>query len=364
MPRSFESLEAMVDPAALRDLLGREVEEVRLEPFEPAGWSSTDSAFLGVHLDGESEPSLVVKHMDSERDWLVLATDDELGRCVTQWSRGLVQRFPPEVDSAVVACTRSEAGPAILMHNVEKDLFAEEEPLSLRDQDAILDAMAALHAEFWLDPALEDETLGLCTLANLFTHTSAEKAERTAAIHPTWVLEFIREGWARMPEVLDDDVVDLLTALSRDPSPLCSALGEFEWTLVHGDLRLANLGLRWEEDAPTLIALDMARPARTAPIVDVAWHLAAEEKERPVTKEEAVATYRRHLERRLGRRFDDVAWSRQVEVGWVSGLVMIAPLKAAVATTFEEPDRREQACRELAWWSERAREGARHLVWS
>lgn len=53
MPRPFDSLEAMLDPGALRDLLGREVAEVKLEPFEPAGFSSTETMFFGVRLDGE-----------------------------------------------------------------------------------------------------------------------------------------------------------------------------------------------------------------------------------------------------------------------------------------------------------------------
>lgn len=368
MPRPFDTLEAMLAPAALRDLLGREVGEVRLDSFEPAAWSSTESEFLGVYLDGEREPSLVVKRMDSVRDWIVLGTEDELGRCVTQWSRGLLGRFPPEVDPAVVACTRNEVGPAILMRNVERDLLPERKPFGERDHDAVLDAMAALHAKFWLDPALEDAELGLCTPANLFTHTSAAKAERIAAKHPSGVLEFILKGWALVPEVLDEDVVELLHALLRDPSPLCAALEAFEWTLVHGDLRTANIGLRWEGDAPTLIALDMARAVRTAPAVDLAWHLATTSRELPVPKEHAIATYRRHIERRLGRRFDDAAWARQVELCLLAGLMMIAPINTAMAMLHENPENpenpedRELFRRNLAWFSERAREGARHLA--
>jgi hypothetical protein len=234
--------------------------------------------------------------------------------------------------------------------------------VSERDHDAILDAMAALHAAFWLDPALEEPDLGLCTPARLFTHASAANLEQVAAQHPIAILGYLQDGWARVPDVLDDDVAVLLDALSLDPSPLCVALEAFEWTLVHGDLRMDNLGLRYDGDVPTLIALDMARPVRTAPVIDLAWYLALTSHRLPVAKEETIAAYRRHLERRLGSSFADATWQRQVELGLLGGLLMTAPIKAARATIGANRELREFERRELTWWSHRAREGARHLA--
>ena len=44
------------------------------------------------HLDHELVPSLVVMQMHHDRDWIVIAMEDEAGRCVTSWSRGLLRR--------------------------------------------------------------------------------------------------------------------------------------------------------------------------------------------------------------------------------------------------------------------------------
>jgi hypothetical protein len=152
----YPSLEVMLRPDEIGRLLGENVVEVHVTDVTTEVHHSSGSGFLNVALNGQPRPRLFVKRIDSGRDWMARVTHDDLCRSTTLWQHRLLDRFPPEFSTAVIACAQEEQGHAILMINVRDDLMTPGTPMTARDNDAILDAMAALHATFWLDPALLD----------------------------------------------------------------------------------------------------------------------------------------------------------------------------------------------------------------
>jgi hypothetical protein len=112
MRRLFSTTDELLRPDTLARLLDMAVQTVDVKPFQIRGASTTDSAFVGVHLDGEHEPSLVLKRMRLEKGWVAIVTRDSLGRAATLWQHGVLDRFPSAVDHAVVGCTEAAAGPS------------------------------------------------------------------------------------------------------------------------------------------------------------------------------------------------------------------------------------------------------------
>ena len=91
---------------------------------------------------------------------------------------------------------------------------------------------------------------GLCPLSHLYAFLSPAVCARFAQDHD--VPRLAIDGWARFHDIVPDEVSSAIAAIHADPTSLADALLARESTLVHGDLKLANLGA----DARRIIVLD------------------------------------------------------------------------------------------------------------
>lgn len=288
-------------------------------------------------------------------------TDDRYGRTTTLWQYGILDRLPQEIEHAVVACAVDGTGRAILMRDVtETSLPGGDQPISEEDNELILDAMAALHAAFWEDPALDNPALNLCTPEQTFSCASQEMARQVWMVCPNEVLEMVIEGWNLLPTYVEADVAELLRSLARDPSPLCNALARFPQTLVHSDMHVPNLGVVHGASS-RLLLLDWMRAAVTVPAIDLAWYLISIPYELFLLKETLIDIYKQRLAQRIGNRFDESGWQPQLELGFLAGFLVTAGFKAwFIKYSKNEQHRiREQAL--LAWCSEHVRTWAKWL---
>jgi hypothetical protein len=171
----------------------------------------------------------------------------------------------------------------------------------------------------------------------------------------------IPEGWDLVLALVEPDVADVLQELVRDPTPLCSALGRYPQTLVHGDWRHANMGiLRGERTR--VVMLDWQLAAAAPPSVELGRYLGTNSALLPVAKEAALAYYQRSLADRLGSRFDKSWWRPQLELGLLGGFVQDAWAIALKATRWQVgADSRDCWRADLEWWSERVRAGVKWL---
>lgn len=346
MPRPlYSSLEAMLRPDEIGRLLGEDVTEVHVSDFSATS-AFSGSEFLNVALNGEPDPRLFVKRIDGARDWMARATSDDRCRSVTLWQHGLLDRFPLEISSAVLACAKDEQGHAILMANVRDDLMAQGVRMMAEDNDVILDAMAALHAGFWLDPALLDPDLGLCPPDELVDFLVlppkrvAEMLQEPPSLANPGILQAVLEGWEVLPDFIGGHAADRVHAMVDAHPVLSDALSRYPWTLVHGDVRDANLAVRRAEveghgPRQVVALLDMARAARMPPALDLGWFMSTSWQTMCCDRADVIEGYRARLEDRLGARFDRAWWEPQLDLGLMANALFFLPFFAGVLHKYE-----------------------------
>src|SRR3954454_12292415 len=112
---------------------------------------------------------LVSKYISPRLDWMMRATGDR-GRAAELWTSGTMQRCPPQIDAAIVRIEDDGAdGWTIYMEDVAPLFASAGSRFPLAEARRLLDALGALHEEFWLEDipglaALED-LLALCSPA-------------------------------------------------------------------------------------------------------------------------------------------------------------------------------------------------------
>ena len=358
----YASLDDLIAPETLTRLGGEPVRSTRHAPFT-GGHSASGSSFLAVETNDGAGPRFVVKLSSPACDWIVRGTGDEGGREAVVWESGLLDRLPPELTHAVLACSRGEAGWAILMRDVGEALLPDPvaggDPIGADDHERYLDALAALHATFWQEPEAADPALGYCRPLHRYTVFSPETARREAE-HPNEVIGWLRAGWDAFFTLVEPDVADLIRRLHDDPGPLCAALARYPQTVVHGDPRAANLGIE-RGPRPRVVLLDWHLVGPGMPGADLAWYRWDLAYRLPVAPETAIARYRARLADRLGARFDEAWWWPQLELSLLGQVVRGGWGTAWRAIGHPSPAVREAAQAELAWWSAGARAGARWL---
>jgi len=345
----------MLAPESLSMLAGQPVTSVRRTPLQ-AEYAKSGSHLMAVETNNGQGPRYILKHILPAQDWQIRATDDQHCRSVSLWQYGFLDRLPPQIEHAIVACALDGEGRAILMEDVSITLLPYSR-LSVADNELTLNAMAALHATFFEATELNDPALGLCTLQHVYTMFSPQTGWREAGGSDE-IPRRILEGWELVKTLVEPDVAGIVETLLDDPTPLCEALNRYPQTLIHGDWRHANQGLRRGEQT-RVILLDWQLAAVAPPSVELGRYLGTNSALLPVSKEETLAYYRQRLAHRLGPRFDEDWWQPQLEVGLLGGFIQDGWAIALKATHWHiGTGARDHWQADLRWWSEQVRAGA------
>jgi hypothetical protein len=352
------SVDDMLAPEALTALVGTPISNVQHVSFKTAD-SLSGGGFLAIQTNNGAGPRLIVKRLSYESDWLMRATHDYQSRAVLAWETGLLDRLPPEIVHGYLTCARDGSGWAILMRDLSPFLVPTgETKISAADNECFLDAMASLHVAFWEGPQSVDPAIGFSRLEYDYTCLTPETGRREAGGSDP-VPRLLIDGWDVMLATVHPVIGEALISLARDPSPLCNALRAFPQTVVHSDWKLGNLGLMPNGPGLTpgslrrVVLLDCDRMLAAPPVVDLAWYLAVNCVRLPVSKEETITCYRRRLESRLGRSFDDREWNAQLELSLLGSFLQLGWSKALGAAQGSDEDMRRREAAELAWWSAR-----------
>ena len=141
-----------------------------------------------------------------------------------------------------------------------------------------------------------------------------------------------------------------LQTLADDPTPIIAALDGYPTTLLHGDLRSANVA--W--DGSRAIAIDW-QPTVAPPAYDVAFFVQGSGG--PLHPDEAMAAYREMLAAELGFAASWSWWDDQLDICIAAVVAMMA---SALALGEEEYDpRRDPPWDSIHWWVARAARGLR-----
>lgn len=298
------------------------------------GWTETNRrGFSGARVYSRTSRNgapYVVKVTSEHEDWIMRATSDH--RCREAVVANVVRIDDDRVGSPAVGSTQDGAVFSILMHDIS-DCLLTDKPLTDGQLDTILRAMARLHS---LAPPTEGDVPWCSTRdrLTLFMPDPGKLADFRIA-------DDILRGWELFFRYAPRDVGELVRSLFDDIGPLERALGQLPSRLLHGDLKLDNIGL-CPDGALSLIDWSMPMVAPVA--IELGWFLAMNSRVLPVSLEEAMAAYTSYatIDRRLREHHESMTV--------LCGLLLRAWRKALDAASGEPA--------ELLWWCERASSAA------
>ena len=236
------------------------------------------------------------------------------------------------------------------MPDLSEVLLPWEEAAEAPTVQRAIGAMAILHTHPWPAVALADGPW--CPLRERVLLLSRPAAEGYRA-DGNPVGERFLTGWDAFAAAVPAPARDLIAGLARDPSPLLAALARLPATLIHGDLKLANLGIAPDER----IALIDWQMVTVAPVaVELGWFLVSNAPSLPVRPAGRPGPLPggRHGRRRRERRRSGT----QVDLAILVGLLLRGWRKGIDTAAQARYPSGERAADDLAWWAERAVEAA------
>jgi hypothetical protein len=321
MDQLFRDVPAML---AAHDIAGREA------PFPHDGYSGATMTRIEA-----PQGRYVVKRVSRTLDWIIQMTSDQAMREARIAASDVLDPLAPALRSPSIAAAYDGDGFALLMHDLEEVLLPAQGVLSIGTWDLILSHTATMHALFWEAPPAED--LGWCGLRERLLMLSEPAGER---LRESGLMEFgFAAGWERFHEAVAPDASQLIRTLHDDPSPFIAACDALPRTLLHNDLKTANMAV----ETDTLWLFDWAL-AGVGPVgCELGWLLCVNSSRMPMTLDEALDSYRGYLQGALGTSFSCACWEQQRAVAYLAGLMMFGWAKT------DSPI-------ELAWWCDRALE--------
>ena len=300
-------------------------------PFAADGGRS--GAVLEAATLADGTP-VVIKNIRPD-DWLV-ATFGGRSSLFDVWRTGLLERVPAQIDHAMLEVEEHGDGWIAIMRDVSDAVLAEGRVLSRAENRRVLEALDALHAEFW-----GEDVPGV----GLAEHYEALTPKTTAALDHlnTPIPGLVRRGWEIFGDVAPRDVADAMSVLLDDTSPLARELLKHPQTLVHGDARLHNMGLTDEQ----LVLLDWEIVGSGPPATDFAWYLIISASRIAATREDVIADMREVT----GDRFDERAW----DLSCIGAMTWLGWNKAIDIVDNPDEAIRAQERADLDWWVARLR---------
>jgi hypothetical protein len=361
----------MTELGSIRDLLREHgLDGVAEEPFPNDGWSGASL----TRLRRGGGDRFILKRDSLARDWIARATGDRL-LLREAWFAAQSVVVADDTSGALRASYldvgRDGADVGILMPDLTGTLFDWNAPISNEALDRVLAGLAALHAPWWTyhtwwDTAGDPDAVAeerWCPIRERITLISRDSLERPGPAHDA-VADRLLPGWDAFDRSASTSARDLVAMLNNDPEPLVDALASQPHTLIHGDLKLANVGIAADGSIET-VDWQMVSIAPIA--IDLGWFLVANVASLPAPPDDVIDRYRAHLEKGYldpddgwleGNTFGDDGVDAAILVGlllrgWRKGYDAEAGITLASGVS---------AADDLAWWCERAVEAADRIL--
>jgi Phosphotransferase enzyme family len=325
------------------DILGRHgLTGAEEEPLEHDGWSGARLTRIATG------PGYVVKRDALAWDWIARATaDGPILREAWVASGGL--ELPPPVWAPYLGAGWDGDAVALLMPDLTGALLPWEAATDLAILDRVLEAMAALHRFDW--PASVVQREQWCPLPERILLLSRPAAERYRAAGNPVGDRFIA-GWDAFERRADPAVSALIARLSAQPTQLLAALGRLRSTVIHGDLKLANVG----PSTDGRVAIVDWQMVAWAPVaIELGWFLVANVASLPLAPPDVLARYRIVAD---GAGADRGDWEAEVDLACLVGLLLRGWRKGLDAEAGLTLASGIAAADDLDWWGVRALEAA------
>jgi hypothetical protein len=354
-------LSTLITLPPLREVLAeRGLADAREVPLETDGWSGARLSRL-QRRGGR----FVLKRDSMGWDWIARATAD--GPLLREaWFANLGLELPGRFVAPYEGVGADGEVVGMLMPDLTGILFDWEAPIGERSADVVLDAMAELHAHAWQR-----------TLGELVEPPWCPLPERLLLLSRPMARQYIRwggraapagdrflEGWAAFDRLAPPHARELVDDLSTDVRPLVAVLEREPPTLLHGDLKLANIGIAADGSLP-VVDWQMVMIGPVA--VELGWFLVSNSASLPWTPPETLE----HYERLVGYAAEAAedpegsssgAGNSELELAWIVGLLLRGWRKGLDADAGIVHPCGVSAADDLAEWCDRAGAVARRLL--
>jgi hypothetical protein len=252
------------------------------------------------------------------------------------------------VRSPTLGAARDGDGWALLMRDISPQLLPADGIIEADTLDRVLRRLAEMHAVFW-EQSVDDAACDFCPTDVRLTLIRPAVAR---LLRDRGIDFGLGRGWARFDALAPPELVALVRRLHDDPAPLARIIDALPATLLHGDAKLANMGV--EGDA--LWLFDWAMVGHSAVCVELSWFLAVNSSRLPLSLDDVIERYRTLLGTALGReRFARAEWPAQR-----AALMLIGVMEYGWGKALDADAGRPQ---ELAWWCEGATQAMRFFGW-
>ena len=257
------------------------------------------------------------------------------------WEAGLVGRMPPNVEHGIVAVEADEGGWDVFMRDLSACLLPTGARLDRAGVARVLSAVADVHDEFWGEAFPE-----LCSIEDRYHLLSPRTIRRERELGNS--ADALTAGWEAFAEHVPAEIAAVMLPLIEDPTPLADLLRTCEQTLIHGDLRLDNLG--FTDDG--IVLLDWGSMTGMAPpAVEFMWFLGFDALRMDCTREEVIADFLALYGDGVDERAMDLAVvGGFVHLGCHLGLGMLGRSPTMSHLPGDQAAKRAAADAELWWW--------------
>jgi aminoglycoside phosphotransferase (APT) family kinase protein len=314
-------------PFASEESLGSQI--VHRRPLDSDGNSGNTIESVTLRDDR----NLLVKRVSPEWDWMARETHDD-GRLVAMWESGVLARVPEVIEHTIVGVERDGDAWNVFMRDVSDALTPHDARFDRAGVRRILSATRELHEAFWTQ-SLPD----LCTLDDrysLFSPATGRRELERGSRHGT----VFTAGWEAFFERAPAKIAQAVSAILERPRLLTAQLDRCEQTLIHGDLRLGNLGF----SDGRLVVIDWGERAGMAPPgAELGWLLGFDGWRLDVSKDEVIADFRELY----GERYDETV----LQLSLIGSLVQLGGLLGFWLSQDRTEEGRAVWIDELSWWT-------------
>jgi hypothetical protein len=327
-------------------VLNAPVAAVERSRLASIGFGGSIHELLEVRL-GDCSRRLVLKRTALAEVWTVYRTGDQVGREAALLREPALDGVWESFACPYRAYAVEEGAIGLLMEDLGPTLLPDlDQPIAEAQEDAILGALAGLHARYWQAPETRLPWLMSPTIrfAVIGPRAAAEEAGRPASARFAAFFSLMQSGWDAALRLLPPELAEVV---SRPAESLAGECAGLPWTLLHGDAKIANFGLYPDG---RVAAFDWEWIGAGPPTLELGWYLAVNSARLARPKESVIARYRELLEAALGSGIPEHQWRRLLAVGILCGAAMLLWPKA-LALEAGAPG----AAAEWQWWVEQLR---------
>lgn len=334
------SIDDLTNPQWLGTIFGP-VKNISIQPFTAIGYSGATLQKVELVLEDDVRKNLVLKQTNLKADWLSQRTHDTIGREAAWLKEECLAKVWSIIHCPYIAFSQENDRTGLLMEDLSDHLFPDNrEPIDMESENIIIDAMAAIHAEYWDSDAVKQLTWLIHPYDYLNLLRPLEREQDSYCPPPEPLRTSMSEGWRIAFELLPDEIKNYLT---QPVEEIFKRWENLPVTLLHGDMKIANMA---SLPGDKLSLFDWPLIGSAPCSIELGWYLAVNSTRLARSKEDFIYAYRCDLECYLQEAFDEITWQEMVKLAIVSGAMMMLWNKA-----LKRKSGKQGESPEWEWWA-------------